>query len=213
MGASASGRTPRRFPQASVLVSFTANARPQAAAADCSDRTRSTAVSQSGSPAKASSGTSTSKPRVWFSRPRTASGPSSVGFSFTVVCRPRSASRKRAMRSISPGGQPCMVERVTLSASWPGSGISSAPGHTAAARAQRAASSSREPTVMRSRKPCTAALRTPSRSYPTLRSMTNPGVSGSSAPAARCSRRMATQASRYWSALAAMGSSWDHSQL
>ena len=85
------------------------------------------ASSHLGSWPKASSGTVMSKPRVSLSRPRRRSGPSRVGFSFTQVCMPMSVSRNRAMRSISAGGQPCMVERVI----WLDSSVGMAMSRTA----------------------------------------------------------------------------------
>ena len=105
----------------SVLESFTPNFTPFfAARARRSFRIFSASGYFKSCP-NASSGTVTwRKPRSPFRMPRRPSGPSSVGFSFTFVCSPRSSIRYAAMRPISSGGQPCIVESVTLSDSRAG---------------------------------------------------------------------------------------------
>ena len=60
--------------------------------------------------------------------PRTRSAPSRVGLHLTEVCRPRSSSRYREILSISSGGQPCIVESVTVSERRAGMSISRTAG-------------------------------------------------------------------------------------
>ena len=94
--------------------------------------------------------------------PRSPSGPSSVGFSFTFVCSPRSSIRYAAIRPISAGGHPCIVDSVTLSESRAGICTSFTAGYTFATAATAAASASPALSI-RFRKLCTLGLRMPSR--------------------------------------------------
>ena len=110
-------KTPRVFSTSRVFDSLSPKASPRASAAARRRRNIGIASSQRRSCPKAASGTTTSAyPRSPFTMPRTRSGPSSVGLHFTCTCRPRSSMRWSEMRSISSGGQPCIVERVTESA-------------------------------------------------------------------------------------------------
>ncbi len=122
------GKTGRWLITSSVLVSLRPKPFSRPSATWASRFTMARASSHLGSWPKASSGTVMSKPRVSFSSPRSRSGPSSVGFSFTQVCTPSSVSRKVAIRSISAGGQPCMVDRVIWLESSRGTSMSRTPG-------------------------------------------------------------------------------------
>ena len=107
------GKIGRWLRTSSVLDSFNPNARPDLPAASRRLRTICIASLNLGSCSNAASSTTTSKPMCWLRIPRSRSGPSSVGLSLTHVSIPRSSSMNRAMRSISAGGHPCIVERVT----------------------------------------------------------------------------------------------------
>ena len=159
----------------------------------------------------ASSGTVTClKPRSPFRMPRSVSGPSSVGFSFTFVCSPRSSIRYAAIRPISSGGHPCIVDSVTLSDSRDGIFKSFTAGYTFATSAT-AASSAAPASSIRARKLWTLGFRIPSRLYPTLMLKIIPGDPAN--PSLWCSAWISTHAIRYslndWSIF----SSCDHSTL
>jgi hypothetical protein len=114
--ASVEGKNRRWFRTTSVFENFTWKRRPRERASSDRRSVISRAWPHCRSLSKSSWRVTTSSyPRVSWSRPSTASRPRSVGFSLTVTWTPISVSRKRTMPSISPAGQPWNVESVIWS--------------------------------------------------------------------------------------------------
>ena len=111
---SSPGRCPFQFATARVLVSFTPNTSPSLSASSFRFLRIFTASSHWRSFSKDSRLSFTSvNPKTSCRIRETSSYPRRVGLSFTKVWRRRSSMRYVAIFSISSGGQPCMVERVT----------------------------------------------------------------------------------------------------